>query len=47
LFTLLSFFRAAMTEMRADYCGPSDRIIEPIETDECDVNEINTARDWM
>jgi hypothetical protein len=35
--------------MRAQYCGAEEpRILEdPIVSDECDLNEINNARDWM
>lgn len=39
--------RTAMTTMRLDYCGPTNATQIIVITLECDLNEINTARDWM
>ncbi len=38
-----------MQEMRINYCGDDNTTtIEPrIESEECDINEITTAKDWM
>ena len=49
IFKKLSFFSQALYEMRSQYCGPDNSTApEPkLDDDECDLNEINTARDWM
>ena len=46
---MIDALETALTEMRAQYCGPDDTpVAEPKSDDvECDLNEINTARDWM
>ena len=35
--------------MRSNYCGPTnDTIVEPkSDSDECDINEINAAKEWI
>jgi hypothetical protein len=35
--------------MRSQYCGPANATSpeEKASNDECDLNEINMARDWM
>ncbi len=46
---MIAALEQALTEMRNQYCSPDEA--EPAEVksedNECDLNEINIARDWM
>lgn len=49
---MITALEQALVEMRAQYCGPEDGGPEKLEDrkdddDECDLNEINTARNWI
>jgi len=47
---MIGALETALTEMRSQYCGPDDSpVVNDRNTDipDCDLNEINTARDWI